>query len=182
MWQNGHLSTYHGCDDISAQQILANGIDLTKGKPLTDFGQGFYTTTNLHQAKNWANIRVRRLTRRQPTSTATIIRFELDRNLLAQRHLLCFVTEGSSISSDYWEFVRYCRKIGHSHKLSIKRAEPTTNYDLVFGLVSIWPQTLVIKDCDQISFHTDAALQTIVTRDIIAQGDPQASLPALGDH
>jgi Protein of unknown function (DUF3990) len=172
MWQNGRLSVYHGCDDASARDILANGIDLTKGKPLTDFGKGFYTTTNLHQAKNWANTRIRRLTRIYPQSRATVISLQLDRNLLGERRLLCFVTEGSSVSSDYWEFVRFCRTtFGGVHQLSVRGEQPG-NYDLVFGLVSIWPQMLVIKDCDQISFHTNAALRTIVSKQIIAQGTP----------
>jgi Protein of unknown function (DUF3990) len=171
MWQNGNLSVYHGCDNLSADDILKNGVDLRKGKPLADFGKGFYTTTNLHQAKNWANARIRRLGQSSPQLLATVIHFRLNRNLLAERYLLCFVTEGSGVSSDYWEFVRFCRTIGGSHQLSIK-GRRVRNYDLVFGLVSIWPQTLVIKDCDQISFHTDAALQTIVSKQIIAQGTP----------
>jgi hypothetical protein len=94
MWQNSNLIVYHGCDNVSADNILKNGVDLTKGKPLADFGKGFYTTTNIHQAKNWANAKIRRLRQSRPRLLATVIRFELDRNLLAERCLLCFVTEG----------------------------------------------------------------------------------------
>jgi hypothetical protein len=62
-WSNGPLVLYHGCDDTSAQSIMTpaspnrHGIHLAYSRPLADFGRGFYTTTYLHQAKNWANVR-----------------------------------------------------------------------------------------------------------------------------
>lgn len=28
---------------------------------------------------------------------------------------------------------------------------------MVYGPVTLWPQRLVIQDCDQVSFHTDGA-------------------------
>lgn len=45
---------YHGTDNISAHNILANGINLNAGKLKADFGQGFYTTDSLVSAKSWA--------------------------------------------------------------------------------------------------------------------------------
>jgi hypothetical protein len=56
-WTNGDLPLFHGTDDVSASAILSRGVDLRRCSPLTDFGRGFYTTTNLEQAKNWARIR-----------------------------------------------------------------------------------------------------------------------------
>ena len=46
------------------------------------------------------------------------------------------------------------------------------NYDIVFGPVSLWRQRLVIKDCDQISFHTEAALDILPAPVIHSQGHP----------
>jgi hypothetical protein len=64
VWNNRrYLTLYHGTDLTSATNICSNSIQLNFCKPITDFGQGFYTTTYLHQAKNWANIRVLRLNR-----------------------------------------------------------------------------------------------------------------------
>ena len=50
MWANQDRAAYHGCDDTSAQQIVANGIVLGLSNAMADFGHGFYTTTNIHQA------------------------------------------------------------------------------------------------------------------------------------
>ena len=136
-----------------------HGIHLSLCRPLADFGQGFYTTTNLHQAKNWARLRCLRL----PTGRATVLAFDVDRNLLARPDILCFVTESlSPPHTDYWDLVHYCRQRQRNHY-------PGGNYDIVYGPVSLWPQTLVIKDCDQVSFHTRTALMVLATPRIEAQ-------------
>jgi hypothetical protein len=78
----------------------------------------------------------------------------MKRDEFAMLNVLGFVTEGSS--PDYWDFVTYCR-----NGLTPHRFRGNQNYDLVFGPVSLWPQTLVVKDCDQISFHAPAALMKL---------------------
>ena len=45
---------YHGTDEQSARAILENGIDLFVGNIHTDFGQGFYLTTDILMAKQWS--------------------------------------------------------------------------------------------------------------------------------
>lgn len=162
-WTNGVLTLYHGTDDGSATQIR-HGIQLHLGRPLADFGQGFYTTTSLHQARNWANMRCRRLRRRPGSSrpTATVLQFDVDRDQLAGLEMLTFVIETSS--ADYWDLVHHCRGGGRNRIARV--------YDAVFGLVSLWPQTLVIKDCDQMSFHTGLALTVLPQAKIAAQGSP----------
>lgn len=64
--ENDDLILYHGTDDKSAREIIAHGIDLSLCSPLTDFGRGFYTTTNLEQAKNWAVLKATKLRPRNP--------------------------------------------------------------------------------------------------------------------
>lgn len=167
-WSNSPLTVYHGCDDQSAQNIISSGVNLTFCKPLTDFGQGFYTTTNLNQAKSWANMRIKRIPlRRSGITISTVLKFDIDRDLLAQREILFFIIEGGT-NSDYWNFVGHCRNTSPAqHNLKYGR-----NYDVVAGLVSLWPQRLLIKDCDQISFHTLRALSLLPQAQIFAQGNP----------
>jgi hypothetical protein len=81
-WVNGPLVTYHGCDDISAAAIVTSGIDLSKCRPRTDFGVGFYTTTNRHQANNWANTRVHRLRSSGTVCNAAVLECMVDRNVV----------------------------------------------------------------------------------------------------
>ena len=174
-WTNGPLVLYHGCDDASEGSITAsilsmppNGIDLAKCSLLTDFGQGFYTTTSLHEAKNWANQRCRVLFATSGTMPrATVIRFEVDRDMLAQLDFLGFVTENAN--SDFWNLVRECRSFVPP---SQHRRKAGTNYDVVFGPVTLWPQILVIKDCDQVSFHTPQAIAGLPVHKIEVQGNP----------
>ena len=45
-------------------------------------------------------------------------------------------------------------------------------YDLVYGPVSLFPQSLVIADADQISFHTNNALNVLQNATIVSQGNP----------
>jgi hypothetical protein len=46
-WPPGPLALYHGTLDTSATQILTKGVNHRLGRAYTDFGTGFYTTTNL---------------------------------------------------------------------------------------------------------------------------------------
>lgn len=172
VWKNSPITLYHGTDDLSVVSIIPpslpmrHSVKLGRCSTLTDFGKGFYTTSNLHQAKNWANNRYRRtLATPKPASYAVVLQFDVDRDILAALNTLCFVTEGSS--SDYWDFITHCRNAIGSHLF-----KGSNDYDVVFGPVSLWPQTLVIKDCDQVSFHTTAALQALPAPVLYQQGNP----------
>jgi Protein of unknown function (DUF3990) len=168
-WTNANLKLYHGCDLSSAVLIMNptlshnHSIDLSLGSSLADFGRGFYMTTNFSQAKNWANVR---WLRNQQIGIATVLRFDVDRYLLTQLQTLCFVTENSN--PDYWDLVKDCRQgMIISHALAGQY-----NYDMILGPVALPNQTLVIKDCDQMSFHTSKGLAILPTPTIEAQGTP----------
>jgi hypothetical protein len=45
-------------------------------------------------------------------------------------------------------------------------------YDVIYGPGSGLQQSLVIKDCDQVSFHTLDALNVLPSPDIHLQGNP----------
>lgn len=169
MWTNQSLKVYHGCDDVSAKGIVAHGIRLASGSPTTDFGQGFYTTTNAHQAEQWANRRFH-IGKARGATSAAVVEFTIDRNDMAVLNHMAFVREDFAPNSDYWQLVAHCRG-GNDHA---KAGAPGTGYyDVVYGPVSLYPQFLVIADADQISFHTPRALNVLTTVAIISQGSPE---------
>lgn len=172
-WKNSHLTLYHGTTNFDALALnkscgsKPHSIDLAQCRQFTDFGRGFYLTTVLKQAENWADRKFRhqRMRKNNPSLFSVVLKFEVDRNQLASLLSLCFVTDSSN--SDYWDFVEYCR-----NGMSPYLLHGNKNYDIVFGPVSLWRQRLVIKDCDQISFHTEAALDILPAPVIHSQGHP----------
>jgi hypothetical protein len=146
-WANQAIQLYHGTADIFRQSIL-RGVNPQAGNPSADFGLGFYVTTNLRQARRWANIVAGR-----KRSTPAVIQFIADRELLAALETLCFV-RGAASATDFWSFVRHC-PLGGDHQ----RAHPRIWYDVVVGPVARnWADWLrVHDDYDQVSFHTARA-------------------------
>jgi Protein of unknown function (DUF3990) len=87
-------------------------IQLSLCRPLTDFGQGFYTTTWEHQAKEWANQQTRRLSvRTGATPVATVLRFDVDRDYLAAVEDLVFLRE----TTEFYDLVGDCRSGAMPH-------------------------------------------------------------------
>jgi hypothetical protein len=150
-WTNGALPLFHGTDDAAARAILHSGIDLRRCSPVTDFGRGFYTTTNLDQAKNWARIRAARAG--STSVKGAVIAMDVSRDWLATLQCLVFVRDVPE--AGYPDFVRHCRGGRAPHRLS-------ADYDAVYGPVAMWQDALdyssarlfTIADCDQISFHS----------------------------
>lgn len=155
-WTNQRLTVFHGTDRASAQAIKRQGIDLNRCKKATDFGQGFYTTTHLAQAMNWANNRV--LNSQAITHSsgyATVLSFTVDRDEFASLETLIFIRSGRG--SDYWSFIAYCRQERTLHG----RAGNLSHYESVSGPVSLWPQTHIIADADQLSFHGQSGVAAL---------------------
>ena len=128
----------------------------------------FNLTTFLQQAESWADRQFRDLRRRRgikQSTQAVVLRFEVDRNQLASLLSLCFVTDRSN--PDYWNFIEHCRTGMGPHLLHGNK-----NYDVVFGPVTLWPQKFVIKDADQVSFHTKAALEILPAPVLHSRGTP----------
>jgi hypothetical protein len=164
LWLNKDIYVYHGTDSnsVGATSVrsgtsISFGVSLPLCRPRTDFGQGFYVTTNLHQAEQWANERTRAINLTLPSSStptvAVILQFRLQRDWLASLESLSFVLE----TPDFWALVEDCRIGFPPHQRAGKQME----YDVVYGPVTLWRQKLVIKDCDQISFHTAAAVSKL---------------------
>jgi hypothetical protein len=164
-WANGPLIVYHGCHDVSATSIRA-GINTAHCRLRTDFGIGFYTTTSYRQAAFWANGQYRRARRKGTRAAhAVVLQFTLPRIPLSNRSSLVFIVENSN--PDYWDFVTGNRTGPQPH-YTIENVDG--NYDVVYGPVSLWPQLLVIKDCDQISFHNQNVISALPTPGIRATG------------
>jgi hypothetical protein len=172
-WKNDNLVLYHGCSEESLRSTtntrglvvnaLPHGIDLSVAGQRTEFGPGFYATTWEHQARSWANVRSKQ---RSAASRAVVLRFEVSRDALARLESLVFTNENCG----FWSFVEYCRS-GHPPHGRAKSAT-AFKYDVIYGPVSLWPQYLVIKDCDQVSFHTPKGLGIFSLLTVAAVGNP----------
>jgi len=152
-WSNQKLRLYHGTLKTYADAIMKSGINLARCHARTDFGRGIYTTTVLRQAFVWAC----QLSERKPRSSPAVLVFEVDRDALAQLESIWFV-RGQPDATDYWNLVVHCR----SGKASHARPIGSGWYDLVIGPVtSKWAFREAFPDMDQISFHTDRAVNLL---------------------
>ena len=147
-WTNQDITVYHGTVDLFAAAIVAGPIQVGLGKPHTDFGPGFYTTTVSRQARMWAA----QISATRAGSNPAVVEFVIDRQALAGLETLTFV-RGDFDAEDYWSLVHHCRKGALDHG----RAAPSPYYDVVYGPVAaFWNQRMIVAGADQISFHTQA--------------------------
>lgn len=149
-WSNEAILLYHGTDDVSANSIIGNGIDLARSSGEADFGRGFYTTTGQDIAYSWAWQRC--LFR--PCAQPAIVSFSVDRDALAELATLWFVRVQAD-SDDYWKFVVHCWR-GGDHG----RNSGGSWYDVVVGPMAATPVLLrsALPNTDQVSFHTETAI------------------------
>jgi Protein of unknown function (DUF3990) len=130
---------------------MASGIDPTRFNLLSDFGPGFYTTTNLEQAINWA-----RNKGAPGDRSAAVVSYSVDRNELGRLRTLAFV-RGDANAVSFWSLVQHCRDGRGAHGLG---GDSRAFYDVVYGPVAaVWSSTPYRAHplYDQISFHTPAA-------------------------
>lgn len=147
-WANPPLTLYHGTTRSHVQSLLS-GIIPARGRPYTDFGQGFYTTTVERQARSWAWQLSQRTLGHQPA----IIRFDVPRDHVAILECLWFV-RGTRSAADFWSLVIHCRTGASAHG----RIDNQGWYDVVIGPVAAaWRRRRIIRDTDQVSFHTARA-------------------------
>jgi Protein of unknown function (DUF3990) len=165
VWTNAAQLIYHGTDEHSAAQILANGIHLASCRPLADFGPGFYVTSSLHQAQQWANQKVRRIQALGgPSVRAAVVMFDFDRDKAGDLNdHLTFVIAGA----DFFDFVNYNRTDGNKHHRA-------AFYDAVYGPVSAYPETIMYMNCDQICLLTTQAVSCATVN-----GTPARNVPVV---
>jgi hypothetical protein len=159
--------------------MMGGRIDPLLGRPDTDFGRGFYTTTLLRQALDWAEIKRGKApakSKRSRDFMAVVLWFDLPRNRLAELQSLAF-GRGDYDAEEYWSFVQHCRSsvparststaVIKDHQRDPSGAE--TCYDMVSGPVSaFWQQRAAIMTADQFSFHTVHGVS--VLNDLLVHG------------
>ncbi|GHT54345.1 hypothetical protein AGMMS49982_18900 [Bacteroidia bacterium] len=106
------MKLYHGSNEVIKVPKLLEGQ-----RPL-DFGNGFYTTTNLIQCRAFA----RKVLYRKNTGKAIVSHYEFDENLLPDINVLQF----DSPNKEWLEFIT---------KNRIKK-NPDNDYDLIIGPVA----------------------------------------------
>ncbi len=159
------VTLWHGCCRKDADAIVVAGVDPSRGRPDTDFGRGFYTTTFRKQAEKWA---WQRHAREPSRGAPVVLRFVVPLERLARLESLHFVSEAGD-EQHFWSLVHYCRQGGAGH-LHPGRTPPDDWYDVVSGPVAaFWEQCVAMKDADQYSFHTPVA--AAVLNESIRSGD-----------
>ncbi len=145
-WNNPRIVLYHGTALSFAAEIQHIGVDTTVGRVRVDFGSGFYTTTWLQQARQWASDKVA-----AGGGQPAIVKLEIDRKSLSALRTLAFV-RGSEDAADFWSFVQHCRTGDLPHTAEA--------YDIVYGPVAarFGPDEYEIHSgFDQVSFHGSRA-------------------------
>jgi hypothetical protein len=157
-WENKDLYLYHGTLDLHVKSIR-KGVNVERGALGRDFGRGFYTTTQLTQARSWAWQVAQDYndSRRgsDPMAAPVVVSFRVNRDDLSRLDCLAFV-RGDYEADDYWSLVHHCRlrRPGHGRHTYPELGEW---YDVVIGPVAaVWRTRLALADCDQFSFHTQA--------------------------
>jgi len=158
-WNNSPIELYHGTTRANAVRVLADGIDPTKFRRLTDFGPGFYVTTNIEQARIWAQ---RRATGGSFALGAqekpAVLRFMIDRVAFGKLETLCFVRPAED--NGFWPLILSCRLAALPADNFHARGQ-NTFYDVVIGPVALkysTPPFRAIDEGDQVAFHTSVAL------------------------
>ena len=152
------MKVYHG----SIHQVTTPNVE--KGRPSTDFGKGFYTTTNFEQAKQWA-LKKQKIAKGGVKAIVNV--YEAEDNLLDNKKIK--IKKFDSPSEEWLNFVVNCRRsVFH-------------DFDVVFGVVAndkiyttitlYEAQVLTAEETvarlkvdeyyNQISFHTQDAVNEL---------------------
>lgn len=123
---------YHGTVSIHKDSLIS-GIDINKGYHSTDFGQGFYTTSNYEQAKalsvDKANIYNTRYAQKE-SANPMIINYNLDKALLKKFKGLIFDSP-----NDKWKEFIYNNRVGGDFLVS-EYYNKNGKYHYVYGCVA----------------------------------------------
>lgn len=156
---------YHGCTAVD-QTKIEKGIDLRRSRVDSDFGRGFYMTTGMFQAQQWAWTRFYQPeVKSSSPNHPVVLEFHVDRHLLAKLSNISFVI-GDPNQDDYWSLVQHCRNSQPNsicdHQGPVTELDGTQWYDVAFGPVAaLWRQRFTMQNADQVSFHTKKAIRLL---------------------
>ncbi len=187
---------YHGTtskDDEYLSLRDINSIDITKGNPRTDFGQGFYVTSIFRQVLSFARYRANFLNRYKDRlgrnyDRPIIIKYRLDKDMLGKLRGKIF----DRPDIRWAEFV-FNNRI-RDRKFMISDFHNTTMiYDYVYGHVADGKIARLVemykydeldieqfhghilprfpRQNDQLSFHTDKAVRCLEFKEVTEDED-----------
>lgn len=151
------MRLYHGSN------VEVRKPSLRLGREKTDFGKGFYTTTQKEQAEHWTSIKMDRT----QTGKKTVSVYEIDDALLSDPVLK--IREFNGPDEAWLNFVVNSRKgVKHDYDLVFG---PVAN-DKVFTVVNLYEsgvldapaaiaQLKAYQTYDQLSFHTPKVIKAL---------------------
>lgn len=151
------LKLYHGSN------VEVRKPSLLKSRKNTDFGRGFYTTTQKEQAEHWTSIKMDRAKKGRRVVSV----FEVDETILS--NLEFKIREFHGPDEAWLNFVVNSRKgIEHDYDLVFG---PVAN-DKVFTVVNLYESGIInattaiaelkaYNTYDQLSFHTEIVIKEL---------------------
>ena len=153
------MRLYHG------SVVEVRKPSLRYGRKKTDFGRGFYTTTQAEQAENWSKIKQDRT--KAPKRIVSV--YEFDESILTDPNIR--IREFHGVDEAWLNFVVDSRKgIKHDYDLVFG---PVAN-DKVFTTINLYEsgvldapvaiaQLKAYKTYDQLSFHTKRVIRALMS-------------------
>ena len=151
------MRLYHGSN------VEVRKPSLRLGRKKTDFGKGFYTTTNAEQAEHWTTIKMDRAR----TGKKTVSVYDIDDALLTNPDIK--IREFNGPDEAWLNFVVDSRKgVEHDYDLVFG---PVAN-DKVFTVVNLYESGVLdaqaaiaelkaYKTYNQLSFHTSRVIKAL---------------------
>lgn len=163
------MQLYHG----SINQVRNPNVG--KGRNSTDFGKGFYTTTNFEQAKTWA-LSKQKTAKNEAVAVVSI--YEVEDDLLAKSNFK--IRTFDSPNREWLSFVVDCRRgVGHDYDIILGAVAD----DKIYTTITLYESKVLTAEetvarlkineyYNQISFHSKIAVKelrfassTVVTKD-----------------
>lgn len=151
------MKLYHG------STVVVKNPTIVKGRKATDFGKGFYTTTDFKQAEKWANLQKAR----KQTEKAIVSIYEVPDNIL---ELDIKILHFSGATKEWLEFVVNNRKNYKTEKYDIVMG-PVANDRLYFTITLYEDKEITANAAiemlkahilfDQLSFHTPETISLL---------------------
>jgi hypothetical protein len=172
VWNN-RTRVFHGTTETFANNIRTSKPNPSLSRVAADFGKGFYVTSNAHQARQWANQKVR--SRPGAPVRAAVVEFEMNWDWPAtpKFDVLSFALD----DTPFHDFVVFNRLAGVGLGSVSHGRGAGGPFDIVVGPVAAYPQTLTYANCDQICFvdagrNVKAALKCLTYVTIILPTNP----------